>query len=33
MKVISGIQYDDLSSEGSTQYEGLTLGTSFRIWF
>jgi phosphate-selective porin OprO/OprP len=33
MKVISGIQYDDLKSEGSTQYEGWSLGTSFRIWF
>jgi len=33
LKIISGIQRDDLSSEGADVYEGWTLGTSFRIWF
>ena len=33
LKLISGIQHDDLSSNGSTQYRGWTLGSSFRIWF
>ena len=33
LKLISGIQYDDLSSAGARVYEGWTLGTSLRIWF
>ena len=33
LKLISGIQHDDLSSAGKTQYQGWTLGTSLRIWF
>ena len=33
LKLISGIQHDDLSSNGITQYRGWTAGTSFRIWF
>jgi hypothetical protein len=33
LKVISGIQHDDLSSAGATQYQGWTIGSSFRIWF
>ena len=33
LKVISGIQYDDLSSGGTGIYEGWTLGSSLRIWF
>ncbi len=33
LKLISGIQHDDLSSEGKTQFQGWTLGTSLRIWF
>ena len=33
LKLISGIQHDDLSSAGSTQYRGWTIGSSFRIWF
>lgn len=33
LKLISGIQYDDLSSAGASVYEGWTIGSSFRIWF
>ena len=33
LKLISGVQYDDLSSTGTRVYEGWTLGTSLRIWF
>ena len=33
LKLISGIQHDDLSSAGSTQFRGWTVGSSFRIWF
>ena len=33
LKLISGIQYDDLSSAGARVYEGWTIGSSFRIWF
>ena len=33
LKLISGVQYDDLSSAGATQYQGWTIGSSFRIWF
>lgn len=33
LKVISGIQYDDLSASGSTQYQGWTFGSSIRVWF
>ncbi|MDG0964488.1 MAG: porin [Opitutales bacterium] len=33
LKLISGIQHDNLSSNGTTQYRGWTAGTSFRIWF
>jgi len=33
LKVINGIQYDDLSASGSTQYQGWTFGSSIRIWF
>jgi hypothetical protein len=33
LKLVSGIQHDDLSSNGSTQYRGWSIGSSFRIWF
>ena len=33
LKIISGIQHDDLSSAGSTAFRGWTIGSSFRIWF
>lgn len=33
LKLVSGIQHDDLSSNGSTQFNGWTIGSSFRIWF
>lgn len=33
LKLISGIQHDSLSSNGSTQYRGWSIGSSFRIWF
>ena len=33
LKLISGIQYDDLSSSGTDQFNGWTIGSSFRIWF
>ncbi|WP_407679004.1 hypothetical protein [Candidatus Seribacter sulfatis] len=33
LKLITGIQHDELSSHGANQYRGWTLGSSFRIWF
>ena len=33
LKLVSGIQHDDLKSGGSTNYRGWSIGTSFRIWF
>jgi hypothetical protein len=33
LKLISGIQHDELSANGLTQYRGWTIGSSFRIWF
>jgi hypothetical protein len=33
LKLISGIQHQNLNSNGTTQYRGWTAGTSFRIWF
>jgi phosphate-selective porin OprO/OprP len=33
LKVISGIQHDELQSIGSTQYRGWTIGSSIRLWF
>ena len=33
LKLISGIQHDELKSLGSTQYRGWTVGTSLRFWF
>ena len=33
LKLVSGIQHDDLSSNGSTLYRGWSIGSSFRIWF
>lgn len=33
LKLITGIQHDELSSNGANQYRGWTLGTSFRVWF
>ena len=33
LKIISGVQHDQLKSLGDTQYRGWTLGTSLRIWF
>ena len=33
LKVISGIQHDELQSMGSTQYRGWTIGSSIRLWF
>ena len=33
LKLINGLQFDDLSSAGSNQYKGWTVGSSFRIWF
>jgi len=33
LKLISGIQYDELSSGRTDQFKGWTIGSSFRIWF
>ena len=33
LKLISGIQHDELKSQGTTQFRGWTVGTSFRLWF
>lgn len=33
LKLVSGIQHDDLSASGSTQYRGWTIGSSIRVWF
>ena len=33
LKVVSGIQHDELKSMGDTQFRGWTLGTSLRLWF
>ena len=33
LKLISGIQHDELKSEGETQFRGWTVGTSIRLWF
>ena len=33
LKLINGLQYDDLSSAGTNLYKGWTVGSSFRIWF
>ena len=33
LKVISGIQHDDLRCKGAPAFKGWTVGTSFRIWF
>lgn len=33
LKLVSGIQHDDLSSNGLKQFSGWTIGSSFRIWF
>jgi hypothetical protein len=33
LKLVNGLQYDDLRSAGANQYEGWTIGSSFRIWF
>ena len=33
LKIISGVQHDDLSSNGTKAFRGWTLGSSFRIWF
>jgi phosphate-selective porin OprO/OprP len=33
LKVVSGIQHDELQSMGSTQYRGWTIGSSIRLWF
>ena len=33
LKLISGIQHDELKSEDETQFRGWTVGTSIRLWF
>jgi hypothetical protein len=33
LKLVSGIQHDELKSMGDTQFRGWTLGTSLRLWF
>ena len=33
LKLVSGIQHDELKSVGDTQFRGWTLGTSLRLWF
>ena len=33
LKLITGIQHDELKSSNITQYRGWTIGSSFRIWF
>ena len=33
LKLVSGIQHDELKSIGDTQFRGWTLGTSLRLWF
>ena len=33
LKLISGIQHDELKSQGTTQFRGWTMGTSLRLWF
>lgn len=33
LKLISGIQHDELKSEGETQFRGWTVASSIRLWF
>ena len=33
LKLISGIQHDELKSQGTTQFRGWTVGTSFGFGF
>ena len=33
LKIISGIQHDELKSAGTNQFRGWTVGSSIRLWF
>jgi hypothetical protein len=33
LKLVSGIQYDELKSNATQLYKGWTIGSGFRIWF
>ena len=33
LKLVNGLQHDELESSGSTQFRGWTVGSSIRLWF
>jgi phosphate-selective porin OprO/OprP len=33
LKIVSGVQHDELKSMGSNQFRGWTVGSSLRVWF